>query len=233
MDSKRKRTTAHKNSVHSMGPSPARAQGRKRRVSKCWSDRRSAGKLAKNNARRRQKCETWRARPFTLARFGVLDEIAEKNKIMLDFDYKTLPGVSSQGHRVSGLFLGNGFYSDPRTAYRARIRGPNITAMFSALRIVGLRAENYCYRRTRKGWHVIVRVQLRRRLTPAEIVALQFCLGSDGRRETLNLMRVLSLRSASSSGMPLDGSEKTKGKRAGKVRFSDARWNLLFREKIA
>jgi hypothetical protein len=80
------------------------------------------------------------------------------------------------------------------------------------MRICGLGAIAICYRRTRKGWHVIIFGDFQRTLTPAETVALQFCLGSDNRRETLNLMRVLNLK--------------------GKSEWESKRWNLLFKEKI-
>jgi hypothetical protein len=46
--------------------------------------------------------------------------------------------------------------------------------------------------RTRRGWHLIARIGMS--LAPSEIVALQAILGSDDRRETLNLMRAIGLR---------------------------------------
>lgn len=65
--------------------------------------------------------------------------------------------------------------------------------------------------RTRRGYHMIVHWNIP--LLPAEQVALQFALGSDNRRETLNLMRVISL-----SRHPSEA-----GKRG---------WNLLFSRKL-
>lgn len=66
--------------------------------------------------------------------------------------------------------------------------------------------------RTRHGWHVLIK--LREKLQPAEIVALQSIMGSDGRRETLNLMRALHMRK-------------------NKVgRFWGKRWNILFGGKL-
>ena len=69
-------------------------------------------------------------------------------------------------------------------------------------------------RRTRRGWHVAI--TLRDALEPAEIVALQSCLGSDRRREALNLMRVIGLR-----------------RTHGIDSFWFERWNLLYREKLS
>lgn len=48
------------------------------------------------------------------------------------------------------------------------------------------------YRRTRRGWHVIITV--RQRVTPFCVVAVQAILGSDWRRETFNLVRVRTMR---------------------------------------
>lgn len=62
--------------------------------------------------------------------------------------------------------------------------------------------------RTKRGWHVSVR--LSKSLSPAEIVALQAVLGSDPRRESLNLMRVIFQR----------------------WERAPQRWNLLYREKL-
>lgn len=62
------------------------------------------------------------------------------------------------------------------------------------------------YQRTVRGWHILV--QCNRKFSPMETVALQAILGSDRKRETFNLCRILS----------------------GKI--SDNRWNLLFKEKL-
>ena len=64
------------------------------------------------------------------------------------------------------------------------------------------------YDRTRHGWHVVI--QLPRAIHPAATVALQAILGSDPRRETLNLMRALA---------------EPKG-------LGASHWNILFREKL-
>ena len=71
--------------------------------------------------------------------------------------------------------------------------------------------------RTRRGWHLIVQWQQKRNgrwraadLKPAEAVAIQAILGSDPKREALNLMRTMSDYDAA-------------GRR---------RWNILYAEKI-
>jgi hypothetical protein len=84
--------------------------------------------------------------------------------------------------------------------------------MFAVLRTIGLRPVWVRTDRTRRGWHV--RIRLTRRLLPAETVALQALLGSDDRRECLNLMRVMSLA------------------RQDPGPYFRRRWNLLFKEKL-
>lgn len=98
----------------------------------------------------------------------------------------------------------------PHDAYRRR-RGPKLGPMWVTLRTCKLTPRFVEYRRTRKGWHVVIR--LWRKLEPAETVAVQAVLGSDRRREGLNLMRVLCMR------------------RAGASDFWRIRWNLLFSHK--
>jgi len=88
-------------------------------------------------------------------------------------------------------------------------RTPPMRPVWTGLRICGLRPRWIQHRRTQHGWHVII--SLTRRLPAAETVALQAILGSDRRRENLNLMRVLALPKHS--------------------RFFQQRWNLLFLEK--
>lgn len=65
------------------------------------------------------------------------------------------------------------------------------------------------YYRTRRGWHVEVRV--RRRVHPWRIVAVQAVLGSDYRREAFNLRRTARWRD-----LPA---------------VARARWNVLFSNK--
>lgn len=79
-------------------------------------------------------------------------------------------------------------------------------ANITELRVRWLRID-----RTRHGWHVVIHWNIR--LEPAEQVALQLALGSDRRRECLNLKRVLSLnRHWSKTGAKY--------------------WNLLFSRKL-
>ena len=99
----------------------------------------------------------------------------------------------------------------PHDRYRQR-RGPRLGPLWVTLRTCQLRPQHVEYRRTRKGWHVVIRV--RHALEPAEQVAVQAVLGSDRRREGLNLMRVLCMR------------------RMGADRFWRIRWNLLFARKL-
>jgi hypothetical protein len=72
------------------------------------------------------------------------------------------------------------------------------------LRLIGLRAQWVRYDGTRRGTHVVIRVN--RRLLASEIVALQCLLGSDKRREEFNLARVMN------GGGP--------------------KWNILFERKL-
>jgi len=80
------------------------------------------------------------------------------------------------------------------------------------LRAAGLRPRAIATIRTRRGWHI--KIHLTRRLAPAELVALQACCGSDRRRETLNLMRILAIA------------------RHDPGPFWRARWNLLYSRKL-
>src|SRR5688572_32820619 len=54
---------------------------------------------------------------------------------------------------------------------------PSIRTIFAGCRIVGVRPMWVAYRRTARGWHVII--HLHDRLQPAETIALQSVLGSD------------------------------------------------------
>ena len=89
---------------------------------------------------------------------------------------------------------------------------PRLSPLFAVLHIIGLRARWIHYERTRRGWHV--RIRLEYPLLPAETVALQFALGSDKRRETLNLMRVFWL-----------------ARKEHKAKWSK-RWNILYERKV-
>lgn len=90
---------------------------------------------------------------------------------------------------------------------------PSIRPLYAVFRIVGVRPLWIEYRRTARGWHVIV--YLRDSLLPAETIALQCCCGSDKRREALNLMRLLAIRRT-----PITS------------RFWRRRWNILFSRKL-
>ena len=68
------------------------------------------------------------------------------------------------------------------------------------------------YSRTMRGWHIVAEVDIK--LTPPEIIALQAIMGSDVKREAMNMTRWLGMR----------------GKRVDKFWLS--RWNLLFKEKL-
>jgi hypothetical protein len=61
-----------------------------------------------------------------------------------------------------------------------------------ALDMLALRAEYVRYDRTRRGWHVTVK--LSRAISPLRVVALQAICGSDPHREIFNLARVSNLR---------------------------------------
>ena len=142
------------------------------------------------------------ARALTLRRFGVVKETAAPNKLMIDLD---LPDPYSRdwarpGH-VRRLPL-----SIARGVLPLRV----IRAVCS---IVGVRVRDVRHDRTARGFHVVV--MLRDRMTRAEIVAIQAVLGSDSKREALNLMRARSIRL---HGCPRE--------------FRD-RWNLLFERKLA
>jgi hypothetical protein len=94
-----------------------------------------------------------------------------------------------------------------------RQRAPRIREIFSVCRIVGVSPLWIAYRRTNRGWHVIL--YLRDHLHAAECIAFQACLGSDRRREALNLMRVLAIRRTPISDP-----------------FWRTRWNLLYERKL-
>jgi hypothetical protein len=84
--------------------------------------------------------------------------------------------------------------------------------LYKALRLQGLHLVNTCYIRTRKGWHIEIR--LHEKLEPLETVALQSIMGSDCFRESLNLLRVRAIR------------------KHGSDDFWKKRWNLLYSGKL-
>lgn len=86
-------------------------------------------------------------------------------------------------------------------------KAPHLRPIYTCFRLIGIVIPNWVrYDRTKRGWHVVIR--LSKTLTPIEIVALQSVLGSDSRRESLNLMRVLH-----GGGY-------------------DKRWNILYERKL-
>jgi len=89
---------------------------------------------------------------------------------------------------------------------------PRLTPFLARLRVIGLRARWISYRRTRRGWHLAIGIDVA--LTPSEQVACQFALGSDPQRETMNTRRAISLRVHKHSA------------------FWKRRWNILFRRKL-
>lgn len=90
---------------------------------------------------------------------------------------------------------------------------PRLPAMWEIFRVFHMlqigRPEWIRYDRTRHGWHVLIKLPAK--LPKLAQVALQAILGSDPRRESLNLYRALSKR--------MNG-------------FQAERWNILFSEKL-
>ena len=91
-------------------------------------------------------------------------------------------------------------------------RVPRLRSIWAVCRIVGLRPAWIRTDRTRHGWHAVI--QLCAPLTNAEIVACQAIMGSDSRREALNLMRVIAIRQRDPGPAWRD------------------RWNILFERKL-
>lgn len=83
---------------------------------------------------------------------------------------------------------------------------PSLWLVWRVARMMAIEPLTVEYNRTRRGWHVII--VWNRSFKPLEIVALQFAMASDPKRETFNLARVLS----------------------GKAR--NRRWNILFTSKV-
>jgi hypothetical protein len=87
-------------------------------------------------------------------------------------------------------------------------RAPRAPTVFRVLAQVGILrfVEWMRYDRTQgRGWHLVIR--FRRDFTSGELVALQFALGSDRKRERYNLRRVI-------------------------CGAAPAKWNLLFERKL-
>lgn len=136
------------------------------------------------------------SRGLVLKRFGVTEETARPDRLLLDFD---LPRV----------------FQRRRLTLRAARKMCPISIVRAVCSKVGLHPIALRYDRTARGFHVVVFLPWSERLTRAEIVAMQACLGSDPWRESLNLSRVRALR------------------QFGAPPAFRSRWNLLFREKLA
>lgn len=87
---------------------------------------------------------------------------------------------------------------------------PGFLEFTKVFHTLGITPISVRYDRTKRGWHVVI--VLPRDLHKCATVALQAILGSDPRRETLNLMRALSTN--------MD-------------RFASQRWNVLFESKLS
>jgi hypothetical protein len=87
-------------------------------------------------------------------------------------------------------------------------------AIYNVAQMSGIKLERLAVHNTKRGNHVIVSAEWldRKELTPAETVALQLLLGSDPKREALNLMRAHNLGDAPD--------------------FWRDRWNVLYSEKL-
>lgn len=110
---------------------------------------------------------------------GEIEEYSDPHKIMLDFDQR---------------------------------RTPRLSSTFTGIRLLGLRVRSIRDDRTVKGWHRVISVL--EALSPLELVAIQATLGSDRRRENLNLLRIMRTRATGFSP------------------FQERRWNILYRTKL-
>lgn len=68
---------------------------------------------------------------------------------------------------------------------------PSLRPIWAVLHRLGMRAEWTRIDMTAKGWHVVIRLNVR--LPLFATIAIQACLGSDKRREILNMRRALAL----------------------------------------
>jgi hypothetical protein len=110
-----------------------------------------------------------------------------------------------------------GLLNDCHNGHSAYLDFDNVRAVrsyivFSTLRLIGIKPTSLRYERTRHGWHVILTHATK--LSAAETVALQCVLGSDRKREALNLMRALAIA------------------RGRYPRFWIRRFNILYRGKL-
>ncbi len=86
--------------------------------------------------------------------------------------------------------------------------------IFNVANMSQIKLERLAIHATRRGHHVIVNAEWpdKKEMAPAETVALQLLLGSDPKREALNLMRAHNLGDAPD--------------------FWRDRWNVLYSEKL-
>jgi hypothetical protein len=89
---------------------------------------------------------------------------------------------------------------------------PVFIPLLARLRVIGIKAKWISYSRTRHGWHLEIGINCS--LQEVETVAAQAVLGSDLRREAMNLRRAISLRVHKHSP------------------FWRERWNILFKRKL-
>ena len=93
-----------------------------------------------------------------------------------------------------------------------RKRTPRLLFLFSLFRMCKLRTLFVRDDKTKKGWHRTIK--LSSPLPRLAIIAIQALLGSDSRREALNLMRVMRTL------------------RGGMSDFQSRRWNILYASKL-
>lgn len=140
------------------------------------------------------------ARRLVLRRFGIVKETARADRVYIDLDFPKKQSRRLLRARRLPLNIARGVLP--------------ISVIRAVCSIIGLKPTMVRYDRTARGFHVVIYLPWRQRLPRAECVALQLCLGSDARRETLNLMRARSIRQ---HGAP--------------PHFRN-RWNLLFERKL-
>lgn len=119
-------------------------------------------------------------------------------------------GAKVQFHQIGVLENAGKVRLDEALLDFDRKRSPRLRPVFFVLRLCSLRSVFICDERSRRGWHRTIRLSCR--MEPAALVALQSICGSDGRREALNLMRVLAL--------------------PGLEKYERERWNLLYERKL-
>ena len=144
-------------------------------------------------------------------RWGIVtDGLWEPGKIMVDIDDEKNICSVRKGHdgSVRRAMAKKSLSRSMRKIVNER--GIQIP-LGSLCHITGLSVEWIRWDRTQHGWHVTI--QVRQKLTLAETIAAQAILGSDTKREMLNLARCISLRKRPS-------------------RYWEARANILYSRKV-